>query len=96
VDMGESHELSGFLYLPRQDSITAGNVDRYAFYVSADGVAWGDAAAQGEFGNILANPVQQKVSFNKPATGRYFKFVALHSADAPFICVAELGVIATK
>ncbi len=96
VDMGESHELSGFLYLPRQDSITAGNVDRYAFYVSADGKEWGNPAAQGEFGNILANPVQQKVTFDKPATGRYFKFVGLHSADAPFICVAELGVTATK
>ena len=94
--MGESHELSGFLYLPRQDSITAGNVDRYAFYVSADGKEWGNPVAQGEFGNILANPVQQKVMFNKPATGRYFKFVALHSADAPFISVAELGVVATK
>ena len=94
--MGESHELSGFLYLPRQDSITAGNVDRYAFYVSADGKEWGNPAAQGEFGNILANPVQQKVTFDKPATGRYFKFVGLHSADAPFICVAELGVTATK
>ena len=47
VDMGESHELSGFLYLPRQDSITAGNVDRYAFYVSADGKVWGNPAAQG-------------------------------------------------
>ena len=96
VDMGESHELSGFLYLPRQDSITAGNVDRYAFYVSADGTSWSDAAAKGEFSNILANPVQQKVSFTKPATGRYFKFVALHSADAPFVTVAELGVVAAK
>ena len=96
VDMGQTHDLTGFLYLPRQDSCTFGNVDRYAFYVSADGKAWSDAAAKGEFSNILANPVQQKVSFTKPATGRYFKFVALHSADAPFVTVAELGVVAAK
>ena len=32
----------------------------------------------------------------KPATSRYFKFVALHSADAPFITDAELGVVSTK
>lgn len=96
VDMGETHELAGFLYLPRQGSTTAGNVDRYAFYVSADGNAWGEPAAQGEFGNILANPIQQKVMFAKPWKGRYFKFVALHSADAPFVSVAELGVVEAK
>ena len=96
VDMGETHELTGFLYLPRQDAHTAANVDRYVYYVSVDGTAWGKPVAQGEFGNILANPVQQKVMFTKPVKGRYFKFVALHSAGAPFISVAELGVVEAK
>jgi len=96
VDMGEAHELTGFLYLPRQDAHTAANVGRYAYYVSVDGKAWGEPVALGEFGNILANPVQQKVMFTKSVKGRYFKFVALQSAGAPFISVAELGVVATK
>ena len=92
VDMGAAHELKGFLYLPRQDHATVGNVDQYAFYVSADGTTWSEAA-KGEFGNIKANPVQQKVLFEKSVQARYFKFVALHSADADCVCVAELGVI---
>lgn len=93
VDMGAPHDLSGFCYLPRQDGCTVGNIDRYAFYVSNDGQTWGDPAAQGEFGNIKANPVQQKVMFTKPVKARYFKFVALHSADTGCIAVAEIGAL---
>ena len=93
VDMGAQHVLSGMLYLPRQDNCTIGNVDRYAFYVSDDGTTWGEPAARGEFGNIKADPVQQRVVFDKPVKGRYFKFVALHSADGIPIAVAEIGVI---
>ena len=92
VDMGEPHELAGFLYLPGG----CGYVDRYAFYVSADGKAWGEPVAQGEFGNIIANPVQQKVMFSKPVTGRYFKFVALRCVNGDFVVVAELGVVEAK
>lgn len=92
LDLGATHTLTGLLYLPRQDQCTVGNIDRYAVYVSADGQTWGEPAAAGEFANIKANPVQQKVVFARPASGRFVKFVALHSADGECICVAELGV----
>ena len=49
--------------------------------------------AQAEFGNIVANPVQQKVMFAEPVTARYFKFTALGNADAPVVAVAELGLV---
>jgi alpha-L-fucosidase len=92
VDMSATCGLAGFFYLPRQDGCTVGNVDRYAFYVSEDGKTWGEPAARGEFGNIKANPVQQTIRFARPVKGRYFKFVALGSADGDCACVAELGV----
>lgn len=92
VDMGAERDLAGLLYLPRQDGCTVGNVSRYALYVSADGKTWGTPVAEGEFGNIKANPVQQKVLFAKPVKARYFKFAALASADADCISVAELGL----
>ncbi len=38
--------------------------------------------------------LQQKVPFAKPVNGRYFKFIALHSADADCIAIAEIGVAA--
>ena len=34
---------------------------------------------EGEFGNILANPVEQFVDFAKPMKIRYAKLTALHS-----------------
>jgi hypothetical protein len=41
VDMGTSHPLGGFRYLPRQDGSPNGRIAGYKFYVSADGVNWG-------------------------------------------------------
>jgi len=94
VDMGLSHAVTGFLYLPRQDHCPVGNVSRYAFYLSADGKFWGEPVAQGEFGNIKANAVQQKVTLAQPKRGRYLKFIALSVADGSYVAVAEIGVIA--
>ena len=91
--MGKLHVLTGLLYLPRQDGCAVGNVDRYAFHVSADGKTWGDPVAAGEFSNIVNSPDQQKVAFAKPATGRYFKFTALHAAAGDCVSAAEIGVL---
>ncbi len=43
--------------------------------------------------NIAANPIQQTVKLKKPVKARYFKFVALHSANGIPLSAAELGVI---
>jgi len=89
--MGKEQELAGLLYLPRQDNCAVGNVTRYAFAVSADGQAWTEVA-QGEFGNIAANPVQQKVKFERVVKARYFRFTATGALDG---CAnaAEIGVL---
>jgi alpha-L-fucosidase len=50
--------------------------------------------AEGEFANILANPIQQTVKLARPVKARYFRFVALHSAEASHVTVAEIGVLA--
>jgi alpha-L-fucosidase len=93
IDLGNVTELGGFTYLPRSDSATRGIVDQYEFYVSSDGVTWGQPVIRGEFGNIQSNPIQQVVNFAKPAKGRFVKFVALHGADESSISMAELGVL---
>ena len=38
-----------------------------------------DVVAHGEFGNILANPVEQFVDFAKPLKIRYAKLTATHA-----------------
>lgn len=93
VDLGKIETFAGFTYLPRQDGSTRGIVDQYAFYLSADGKDWGRPVAEGEFGNIKAHPVEQTVTFDKPVSARFFKFVAKHSADGNHITVAEIGLL---
>jgi alpha-L-fucosidase len=93
IDLGKRQTFAGFTYLPRHDGTTRGIVDQYAFYTSTDGKTWGPPAAEGEFGNIKANPTEQTVRFDKPVTARFIKFVAKHSADGNHITVAEIGLV---
>jgi alpha-L-fucosidase len=94
VDMGKEKQLAGFTYLPRQDGTTNGMVDQYAFLISTDGKEW-KQTAEGEFGNLRANPVEQTVKFSA-AKARYFKFIAKHALDKNHATVAEIGVLEAK
>jgi len=61
VDMGTSHPVGGFRYLPRQDGSSNGRIAGYRFYVSTDGVNWGAPVAQGNFANT---PAEKTVTFS--------------------------------
>lgn len=91
VDLGQEKTLKGFTYLPRQDKTVHGMVDQYTFLLSTDGATW-TQVAEGEFGNLRANPVEQAVSF-APVKARYFKFIARHSLERNHAIVAEIGVV---
>jgi alpha-L-fucosidase len=94
VDLGSEKTLAGFIYLPRQDKTVNGMVDQYAFLVSTDGKTW-KQVADGEFGNLRANPVEQTVSFPQ-AKARYFKFIAKHALEKNHAVVAEIGIVEAK
>lgn len=81
VDMGCEQEIEGFAYLPRQDWVFQGVVDRYRFETSVDGQEWRTQVAEGSFGNIRNNPVLQEQHFPKPIRARFFRFTALHEVD---------------
>ena len=70
IDMGESHEITGFVCVPRNDLEASGVVRDYQLFVSEDGENWGQPVAGGW---MLYNT---EVTF-QPVTGRYFRFVAL-------------------
>ena len=53
--------------------------DKWELRLSEDGVRWGDVVAHGEFGNILANPVEQFADFAKPLKIRYARLTATHA-----------------
>lgn len=91
VDMGVVKTLKGFTYTPRQDGTTSGMVDQYTFAVSQDGKTW-TTVAEGEFGNLRANPIEQSIPF-KANKARYFKFIAKHALEKNHAAVAEIGII---
>jgi len=63
VDLGKSHRIAGFTYLPRQDGNSYGTVENYRFETSADGANWTTNIVSGTFANIQNNPSLQEVSF---------------------------------
>ncbi len=82
VDMGKEHSISAFSYLPPQEEHELGCiVDRYRFEVSSNGRDW-KLVAEGEFSNMRANPIEQRVNF-APVNARYWKIVPERWLDAP-------------
>jgi len=92
VDMGKELELGGFTYLPRQDGTAHGMTSHYIFSVSADGKNW-QQVAEGEFSNIKASPILQKVNFTAPVKARYFKFTGTKAVQKNHVSAAEVGVL---
>jgi hypothetical protein len=65
-----------------------GDFAQYAFYVSEDGKAWGEPAAEGIFTQFYQT---RSVELKKPTRGQFFRLVALSSAQGqPYLAVAEL------
>lgn len=89
VDLGSAYAVSGFRYLPRQDS-AVGRIAQYELYVSTDGVSWGSPVATGVFPNTAA---EQQVLFTA-RTVRYVRLRALSEVGGrPYSAVAELNVL---
>ena len=93
VDMGQSHRIAGFVYLPRQDGMLNGTVENYRLETSEDGQRWTVNVDKGTFSNVRNNPDLQEVRF-APVTARYFRFTALDEVwRSGWTSAAELSVI---
>ena len=73
VDMGKEEAIAGFCYAPVAEEDLAGTIYKYHFYVSTDGQNWTKCDANGEFSNIMHNPIPYFVRFGKTYNARYFK-----------------------
>jgi alpha-L-fucosidase len=93
VDMGRSHRVAGFTYLPRQDGNPNGTVENYRFETSADGASWTTNIVSGTFANIRNNPSLQEVTF-APVNARFFRFTALQEINRNgWTSAAEISVL---
>ncbi len=91
LDMGEVRLLKGFVYFPRQNGMTNGNIKDYTLQVSVDGQKWGDAVSAGAFNT---DKKSKRVLLNEKVEGRYIRFTALSSQNgADYAGGAEFSVI---
>ena len=90
INLGNTQTIKGFRYLPRQDNFTIGNIGQYEFYISTDGVNWGDPVASGTFANTSSS---KEVLF--PATSaKYIRLRSLTEINGgTHTNIAELEVI---
>jgi alpha-L-fucosidase len=96
VDMVTTHRIGGFTYLPRQDGLLNGVVEKYRFETSADGVTWTTNIAEGSFANIQNNPSLQEVSFAS-VSARYFRFTSLQAIwNSGLTSAAEISVLPAR
>lgn len=75
IDFGSSLSFSAVGYLPAQDGISAGAIEKYTLLASADGQNW-ENIAEGELANIKANPILQRIALQRTVQGRYLKLVS--------------------
>lgn len=90
VDMQKELPVAAFSILPRQDGTTQGMTDLYRLELSTNGENWTEVA-EGEFSNLRANPIEQKIHF-PTQKARYFRFTALRALDGTGASVAEINV----
>jgi hypothetical protein len=91
IKFKEPMALRGVAVLPRQDDKRNGWIKGYECYVSADGMSWGAPAAKGTFS---ADARLKSVSFERPVTARFIRFIALTGFDdAPFTSIAEFSLL---
>lgn len=92
-DLGEETELVGFVYTPLSEMSTPDTAVHYIFSVSADGKEW-TPVAEGEFGNILNNPVAHTVEFGDSHVARYIRFEgSAFSGESASVSPDELDML---
>lgn len=94
VDMGKEESVAGFCYAPIAAEDLSGTIYKYNFYVSIDGQNWTKCNTNGEFSNIMHNPVPYFVRFGKNYQARYFKLEPISEIkSAQKTTIGEIGIL---
>lgn len=96
IDLGRTVILNSFTYAPLKAEAKPSMAFRYKFFVSADGKSWTEVPTNGEFSNIMHNPLPQTVTFRAKVQARYIKLEATTPSSTPAkVEMDEIGVIVT-
>ena len=94
VDMGKEESAAGFCYAPIAAEDLSGTIYKYNFYVSTDGQNWTKCNTNGEFSNIMHNPVPYFVRFGKNYQARYFKLEPISEIKSTQkTTIGEIGIL---
>ncbi len=94
VDMGKEEAVAGFCYAPIAGEDLSGTIYKYNFYISTDGQNWTKCDTNGEFSNIMHNPVPYFVRFGKTYNARYFKLEPVSEINAASkTSVGDIGIL---
>ena len=89
INLGKMANVTGFQYLPRKGNSKKGNITKYEFYVSADGVKWDDPVAAGTFSK--SDKLHQV--YSRAKRGKFIRLRALSAAGGAPVSIAELYVL---
>lgn len=93
VDLGKEVSLKAFTYAPLNEVAKPTMAYRYHLYVSPDGKQWNKVLTNGEFSNIMHNPLPQTVQLNQPINAKYIKIEATTpEGEQAQIDLNEIGV----
>lgn len=93
ADFGTKVSLAAFTYAPAGAEAKPDMAYRYSLSVSDDGTAWRTVVADGEFSNIMYNPLPQTVTFPGGIAGRFIRLEATSpDGGAARILPEEVGV----
>jgi hypothetical protein len=73
-DMRSEQPVAGLVYTPDVED-NGGLIYRYVVMASDNGIDWHKVDAPGEFGNIEANPVAQRVAFGNSVMARFIALI---------------------
>jgi len=91
IDMCTTASVGGLTYLPRQDTVSNGNIGRYSISVSTDGTTWSAPVTTGTWSD---DKMRKDAVFAAVST-RYVRLTALTEAGnrGPWSSAAEINLI---
>ncbi len=93
IDLQKKVTINAFTYAPLKAEAKPTMAFRYKFYISLDGKSWKEVPTNGEFSNIMHNPLPQTVYFNQKSSGTLYQTGSHHSPlTAAEVEPNEIGV----